>query len=44
MQFLYDLVSYIVIVVAGLLPIANPFSPTLMIVNLIRVLVTPESI
>ena len=26
MQFLYDLVSYIAIVVIGLLPIANPFS------------------
>ena len=26
MQFLYELVSYIVIVVVGLLPIANPFS------------------
>jgi multiple antibiotic resistance protein len=26
MQFLYDLVSYIAIVVVGLLPIANPFS------------------
>lgn len=26
MQFLYDMVSYIAIVIAGLLPIANPFS------------------
>lgn len=26
MQFLYDLVSYVLIVVVGLLPIANPFS------------------